>query len=146
MELDNTEAIKCVVALGLGVAIVPSSAISASDTPIAVRPLKPALIRTLGLIHRRDKPGNPAFDIVRRALATLAEPLKTAAEGKRRLPHGLAFDVVPSFAGVIFFGGTEAPPPDSSVIVFASAKHPFSFSVYIATHAPPACPGRQVQI
>ncbi len=74
MELDNTEAIKCVVALGLGVAIVPSSAISASDTPIAVRPLKPALIRTLGLIHRRDKPGNPAFDIVRRALATLAEP------------------------------------------------------------------------
>jgi DNA-binding transcriptional LysR family regulator len=78
MELDNTEAIKCVVALGLGFAILPSSATRSTDG-IVLRPLKPALIRTLGVIHRRDKPGDAAFAIVRSALMSLAEPAAVVA-------------------------------------------------------------------
>jgi hypothetical protein len=40
---------------------------------IIVRPLKPALPCTLGLIERRDLPSEPALDIVRKALLSLRE-------------------------------------------------------------------------
>jgi DNA-binding transcriptional LysR family regulator len=73
MELDNTEAIKCVVALGLGIAILPSSAVSGASAGTVARPLKPALTRTLGVVHRRDKRDDAAFAIVRAALLTLGD-------------------------------------------------------------------------
>jgi DNA-binding transcriptional LysR family regulator len=75
MELDNLEAVKRMVASGLGVSIVPAAAIADphDKSSLAARPLKPALTRTLALVQRRDKPADAALDHVRAALLTLAE-------------------------------------------------------------------------
>jgi DNA-binding transcriptional LysR family regulator len=73
MELDNLEAVKRMVAAGLGASIVPAAAVSRAelDGGLAVRPLKPALTRTLALVQRRDKPADAALDRVRAALLSL---------------------------------------------------------------------------
>jgi DNA-binding transcriptional LysR family regulator len=75
MELDNLEAVKRMVASGLGVSIVPSAAIAdAGDAvKLVARPLRPSLSRTLALVQRRDKPDDAALRIVRTALMTLSE-------------------------------------------------------------------------
>ena len=75
MELDNLEAVKRMVASGLGASIVPSAAIAdASDgVKLVARPLRPSLSRTLALVQRRDKPDDAALRIVRTALMTLSE-------------------------------------------------------------------------
>jgi len=76
MELDNLEAVKRMVASGLGASIVPAAAISKEDLAagLVVRPLEPPLTRTLALVQRRDKPSDPALQHVRGALMSLAEP------------------------------------------------------------------------
>lgn len=73
MELDNLEAVKRMVASGLGASIVPAAAVfrAEQDGGLTVRPLKPALTRTLALVQRRDKPGDAALDRVRAALMSL---------------------------------------------------------------------------
>jgi DNA-binding transcriptional LysR family regulator len=75
MELDNIEAVKRMVASGLGASIVPEAAVSEADVRagIVTRPLKPALSRTLALVQRRDKPADTAMQHVREALLTLAD-------------------------------------------------------------------------
>jgi DNA-binding transcriptional LysR family regulator len=75
MEIDNIEAIKRVVAAGLGVAIVPEVTVrdSSDADKLAVRPLDPPLALTLGIIRRRGAPSDPALDIVREAIMTLAD-------------------------------------------------------------------------
>lgn len=75
MELDNLEAVKRMVASGLGVSIMPMAAIAdgGDKTGLAVRPLTPALSRTLALVQRRDKQDAAALRHVRNALMTLAE-------------------------------------------------------------------------
>ncbi len=75
MELDNLEAVKRMVASGLGASIVPAAAIADAHekSSLAARPLKPALTRTLALVQRRDKPGDAALQHVREALMALAE-------------------------------------------------------------------------
>ena len=75
LQFDGIEAIKDAVAAGLGAAIVPAPALSdghAKDK-IAARPLDPPLVRTLGLIQRRDKPDDPALRVVRDMLLTLVD-------------------------------------------------------------------------
>jgi DNA-binding transcriptional LysR family regulator len=73
MELDNLEAVKRMVAAGLGASIVPAAAVSRAelDRGLVARPLKPALTRTLALVQRRDKPGDGALQAVRAALLSL---------------------------------------------------------------------------
>src|SRR4029077_5808780 len=73
MELDNLEAVKRMVAAGLGTSIVPSAAVSKENArnDLVARPLRPALTRTLALIQRRDKVGDPALQHVRAALINL---------------------------------------------------------------------------
>jgi len=75
MELDNLEAVKRMVASGLGASIVPEAAITEQEANggLVARPLKPALTRTLALTQRRDKPADAAHQHVRAALLTLAE-------------------------------------------------------------------------
>jgi DNA-binding transcriptional LysR family regulator len=77
MELDNLEAVRRMVAAGLGASIVPAAVISEphAGADIVARPLEPKLMRTLALIQRRDKPGDAALQFVREALLRLAEPL-----------------------------------------------------------------------
>jgi DNA-binding transcriptional LysR family regulator len=82
MPLGTVEALKSAVASNLGMAIVPEVAVATHRSDFIVRPLKPALSRTLALIEHRNKPNEPALEIVRNALlgirtATAAEP-KTA--------------------------------------------------------------------
>lgn len=76
MELDNLEAVKRMVASGLGASIVPLAAIAGpvDRASLASRPLEPALTRTLALVQRRDKSGDAALGHVRDALLTLADP------------------------------------------------------------------------
>ena len=63
MELDNLEAVRRMVAAGLGASVVPASVVSEAHpgTEVVARPLKPTLIRTLALAQRRDKPNDPAL-------------------------------------------------------------------------------------
>ena len=84
MEIDNMEAIKQLVAAGLGASIVPSSALKDGHAGKAyiARPLSPPAARTLAVIQRRDKPDDKALGIVREALLSLRnEKVRTA---KRR--------------------------------------------------------------
>jgi len=84
MELDNLEAVKRMVASGLGASIVPAAAIAEpiDRTSLASRPLEPALTRTLALIQRRDKPADTALGHVRDALMILADSQPRALRGR----------------------------------------------------------------
>jgi DNA-binding transcriptional LysR family regulator len=81
MQFDGIEAIKDAVAAGLGVAIIPSPALSGGPplNSIIARPLDPPLVRTLGLIQRHDKHDDPALRLVREAILTLADGRSRAA-------------------------------------------------------------------
>jgi DNA-binding transcriptional LysR family regulator len=71
MEIDSIEAIAQCVGAGLGAAIVPRVAVASAD--VVVRPLRPRLKRTLGVIQRIDKPDEPALRHVREALMSLKD-------------------------------------------------------------------------
>jgi DNA-binding transcriptional LysR family regulator len=86
MEIDNVEAIKGLVAAGLGVSVMLSEAVGRPvPDGIAVRRLTPPLTRTLALVQRRDKPADPALTLAREAILTL-RPGKTA-RGRGRAPQ-----------------------------------------------------------
>jgi DNA-binding transcriptional LysR family regulator len=71
MELGNAEAIKRVVAAGLGVSIVSEISVRAEARhgTLAVAALAPALVRRVGIVRRRDKPVSRALEVVLTALA-----------------------------------------------------------------------------
>jgi DNA-binding transcriptional LysR family regulator len=73
LEFDNIEAIKDAVSAGLGMAIIPGPAVTQGPpgNSIIVRPLNPPLVRTLGLVQRRNKPDDPALSTVRNEIMTL---------------------------------------------------------------------------
>jgi DNA-binding transcriptional LysR family regulator len=71
MPLGTVEALKSAVASGLGMAIVPEVAVAMHMSDFVVRPLQPPLTRTLALIEHRNKPNEPALEIVRNALLAL---------------------------------------------------------------------------
>lgn len=58
MELGSTEAMKEIVAAGLGCAVLPGMAVGGAGARpgLAVRPLRPRLRRQLAVVMRRDKP------------------------------------------------------------------------------------------
>jgi DNA-binding transcriptional LysR family regulator len=76
MELGNTEAIKTLVAAGIGVGILPverkQGILVYGKTQ--VRPLTPVLMRRLGIVRRREKPLEAALKIVYDELLTLSKP------------------------------------------------------------------------
>ena len=71
-RVSEVEAVKVVVGAGIGMAIVPAMSVVRPGNDIIIRPLNPPLIRTLALIHHRNKPGDPAFKIVRDALMEMS--------------------------------------------------------------------------
>jgi DNA-binding transcriptional LysR family regulator len=79
MHVGIVEAAKQAVASGLGVSIVPDVAVAAPIPEIVVRPLRPALPCTLGLVERKSKAGGLAIEIVRTALLSLRS-MREAAE------------------------------------------------------------------
>ena len=68
MVIGTVEAIKTVVASGLGISIVPEIAVAKPNRDLVVRPLSPSLGRTLALIQHRNKPDDTALKIVRDAI------------------------------------------------------------------------------
>jgi DNA-binding transcriptional LysR family regulator len=83
MPLGTVEALKSAVASNLGIAIVPEVAIATHKSDFIVRPLRPSLSRTLALIEHRNKPNEPALEIVRNALLGL-QSFATTKSNKRR--------------------------------------------------------------
>jgi DNA-binding transcriptional LysR family regulator len=81
-RLGTVEALKSAVASNLGMAIVPEVAVAMHRSDFIVRPLRPPLSRTLALIEHRNKPNEPALEIVRNALLELRTA--GASEPKRR--------------------------------------------------------------
>ena len=74
MEFDNVEAIKSLVAVGLGASIVPSLCLGAGHVPAAnmiVVPLKPRVGRRVGLVKLRGKRETDGIKLVAAALLTL---------------------------------------------------------------------------
>src|ERR1700716_1057907 len=69
--LGTVEALKSAVASNLGMAIVPEVSIAMHLSDFIVRPLRPSLSRTLALVEHRNKPNEPALEIVRNALLAL---------------------------------------------------------------------------
>ncbi|EIK93954.1 LysR family transcriptional regulator [Pseudomonas sp. M47T1] len=74
MELGSIEAIKEMVAAGLGFSIVPAMAVHALHhrRGLQIQPLTPMLKRTLGLVLRQDKRLSKALQTVVEALRSLA--------------------------------------------------------------------------
>jgi DNA-binding transcriptional LysR family regulator len=74
MELGNIEAIKEMVAAGLGYSIVPRMSVAAEHhrRGLQLHALAPRLSRTLGIALRQDKPLGKALRQVLDALQTLA--------------------------------------------------------------------------
>ena len=107
MPLGTIEALKSAVASGLGMAIVPEVAVAMHMSDFIVRPLRPPLTRTLALIEHRNKPNEPALEIVRNALLGLRAAETGDAQGQaqdteargavqiagRRQPHGNEFSL-----------------------------------------------------
>jgi len=74
MELGSTEAMKEIVAAGLGCAVLPRLAVSGAGRreSLAVRPLAPRLARELALVVRRDKPLSRGLRHLQEGLLALA--------------------------------------------------------------------------
>ena len=74
MELGHF-AIRNIVSSGLGASILAVESLlgEASDAPVVLRPLRPALARTLAVIRRRDKSDDPALAQVQEALLALRD-------------------------------------------------------------------------
>jgi DNA-binding transcriptional LysR family regulator len=74
MELGSIEAIKEMVAAGLGYSIVPAMSVAATHhrRGLRVETLQPPLSRTLGIVLRQDKPLGAALRQVLGALQALA--------------------------------------------------------------------------
>jgi DNA-binding transcriptional LysR family regulator len=79
MEFDNVEAMKSVVAVGLGASIVPKLSVGPGHVPpnTVVVPLSPRARRMVGLVQRRDKRGTAGLALVAAALMTLRQESET---------------------------------------------------------------------
>ena len=76
MEFDNVEAMKSVVAVGLGASIVPRMSLGAGDqaaTNTFVVPLSPRVKRRMGLVQLRGKQETEGIKIVSSALLKLRQ-------------------------------------------------------------------------
>jgi DNA-binding transcriptional LysR family regulator len=74
MEFDNVEAIKSLVAVGLGASIVPSLCLGGGHVPTAntiVAPLNPRAFREVGLVKLRGKRDTDGVKLVSAAMLTL---------------------------------------------------------------------------
>jgi hypothetical protein len=71
MHVGIIEAAKQAVASDLGMSMVPDSCVAEPTPHFIVRPLNPPVPCTLALVEHRNKPNEPALEIVRNALLGL---------------------------------------------------------------------------
>jgi DNA-binding transcriptional LysR family regulator len=77
MEFDNVEAIKSLVAVGLGASIVPGLCLGPTHSAAAnmlVMPISPRATRRIGLVQLRGKRSTDGMKLVSAALLTLRRP------------------------------------------------------------------------
>ncbi|WP_342362119.1 LysR family transcriptional regulator [Terrarubrum flagellatum] len=74
MRIGNIEAIKTLVAAGLGMSIVPLAAIGLAGKELACRPLRPEIKAAVGLVENEKAPRNKAADMVRPVFLQLRNP------------------------------------------------------------------------
>jgi len=88
MELGNAEAIKELVAAGLGVSLISAVAVrrEVQAGKMIARRVAPPLHREIGLIRRRDKPRAPAFG----AFLDVLEDYRKTTRGVERRSFGAA--------------------------------------------------------
>ncbi|HEY0295214.1 MAG TPA: LysR family transcriptional regulator [Bordetella sp.] len=87
MELGSTEAMKEIVAAGLGCAVLPGLAVTGSGAraSLAVRPLRPRLRRQLAVVLRHDKPvGRGLRQVVELLQGLRGQPGRGAGAGRPR--------------------------------------------------------------
>jgi DNA-binding transcriptional LysR family regulator len=84
MHLATIEALKTAVESNLGMSIVPDVTVAAPSPNIIVRPLRPPVASTLALIEHRNKPSEPALEIVRNALLELRADGKSEPKAAKR--------------------------------------------------------------
>jgi DNA-binding transcriptional LysR family regulator len=84
MHVGIVEAAKQAVASGLGMSMVPDTCVAEPTPHFIVRPLNPPVPCTLALVEHRNKPNEPALEIVRKALLGLR--LHEEAAPRRRGP------------------------------------------------------------
>jgi DNA-binding transcriptional LysR family regulator len=87
MEFDNVEAMKSVVAVGLGASIVPSLSLGAGHISAAnmlVRPLIPRASRRVGLVRLRGKRSTDGMDLISTALLSLRPQRMSAVTNRGR--------------------------------------------------------------
>lgn len=82
MPIGTVEGLKTSVASGLGMGLVPEISVARHKSDFIVRPLKPPLSRTVGLIEHRNKPDEPALEIVRNTLLGMRAADETSARRK----------------------------------------------------------------
>jgi DNA-binding transcriptional LysR family regulator len=89
MHIGIVEAAKQAVASGLGMSIVPDVSVAGPTPHFIVRPLNPPVPCTLALIEHRNKPNEPALEIVREALLRLRQSEHSAptAHGRKARPR-----------------------------------------------------------
>lgn len=81
VECSSLETLRNMVALGLGVSILPSSATASSACAlhaVAARPLQSSPVRSIALAWRASFPRHKAIDVVRRAVQTCSWQFTTA--------------------------------------------------------------------
>jgi DNA-binding transcriptional LysR family regulator len=74
MTFDNVEAIKSLVAVGMGASVVPSLCLGGGHVPLAntaIVPLSPAAKRAIGLVKLRGKKPSDAMQLVTSAIMEL---------------------------------------------------------------------------
>lgn len=82
MALGSVEAIKGLVAAGLGCAVVPRMALGTKNSQrLQLRPLSPPMHRTLALVVRRDKRLHKGLRETLVALKRLARSYSGTLEG-----------------------------------------------------------------
>jgi DNA-binding transcriptional LysR family regulator len=126
LAIDNIEARIAAVAAGLGMGFIPrpTNGEGPSLEGTVLRPLDPPLVRTLGLVERRDKPDNPALRAVREAIMTLsnlhrpearAEPISTDDVRSERLSHKAMDRKARGFGVLRSRISLESPPSGASI-------------------------------
>jgi len=91
MDLGNGEAIKKLVAAGLGLSLVPAMSVRAETRAgeLAALPLAPPLGRRLGVIRRRDRAPSPALRVFLDGLDDLVSaPARGRPTASARRPRG----------------------------------------------------------
>jgi DNA-binding transcriptional LysR family regulator len=82
MTFDNVEAIKSLVAVGMGSSVVPSLCLGSGHVAMnntVIASLHPRIDRKVGLVKLRNKRSTPAMECVALGLMTLREQAKSRA-------------------------------------------------------------------